>query len=53
MALVSGYLSVALSMLKISKFREEMKSLTHLVLLLSIRRRRKTKKKISPDIYPK
>lgn len=40
MALISDYLSVVLSMLKISKFLEEMKSLTNLVLLLSIKRGR-------------
>jgi len=43
MAFVSDYLIVVLSMLKISKFLEEMKSLTNPVLLLSIKRRRETK----------
>lgn len=44
MALVSDYLSVVSSMLKIRKFLEEMKSLTNLVLLPSIKRGRGKKK---------
>ena len=52
MALVSDYLSAVLSMLKISKFLEEMKSLTNLVLPLTMKRGRETKK-ISPEIDTK
>lgn len=52
MALVSDYVSVVLSMLKISKFLEEMKSLTNLVLLLSIKRGRE-KNPNNPEIDTK
>lgn len=48
----SDYLIVVLSMLMINKFVEEMKSLTNLVLLLSIKGGRETKK-ISPEIFTK
>lgn len=48
----SDYLIVVLSMLMINKFVEEMKSLTNLVLPLSIKRGRETKK-ISPEIFTK
>lgn len=52
MALFSDYLSLVLSMPKISKFLEEMKSSTDLVFFLSTKRGRETKK-IIPEIDTK